>query len=181
MKTIPTLESDRLRYIPMSLVFANEVYLSWLNDAEVNRYLEVPKENYLNDLKDYIKTTMEAKNFFWAIVKKDNGKHIGNIKIDPINTKHGYGEYGILMGDKSEWGKGYAKESSITIIDYCFNTLGLRKVNLGVIDKNEAAIKLYKSLNFVTEGVYKKHVKHENEYCDVLRMAVFNKSIKYKN
>ena len=36
---------------------------------------------------------------------KENCKHIGNIKIDPINKKHGTGEYGIMMGDKDEWGK----------------------------------------------------------------------------
>ena len=146
-----------------------------INDAEVNKYLEVPKENNLSDLIEYVKTTVENRVLFWAITLKETNKHIGNIKIDPLNLKHGFGEYGILMGDRSEWGKGYAKESSVAVIEYCFQTLGLRKINLGVIDKNEAAIKLYKSLNFVTEGVYKKHVRFENDYCDVLRMALFNK------
>jgi [ribosomal protein S5]-alanine N-acetyltransferase len=176
---IPIIESERLLCIPMSLKFANEVYLSWLNDEEVNKYLEVPKENKLTDLTAYIKNAVENHMLFWAIIIKENNKHIGNIKIDPLNLKHGFGEYGILMGDKSEWGKGYAKESSTAVIEYCFQTLGLRKVNLGLLEKNEAAFKLYKSLNFVTEGVYKKHVRFENEYCDVIRMALFNKSNNY--
>ena len=175
MITIPIIQSERLLCVPMNLDFANEVYLSWLNDAEVNKYLEVPKVNNLSDLIEYVKTTVENRVLFWAITLKETNKHIGNIKIDPLNLKHGFGEYGILMGDRSEWGKGYAKESSVAVIEYCFQTLGLRKINLGVIDKNEAAIKLYKSLNFVTEGVYKKHVRFENDYCDVLRMALFNK------
>ena len=163
----------------MDLSFASDAYVSWLNDPEVNEYLEVPKENSLEDLKQYLKSTIDAKILFWAIVKKEDGKHIGNIKIDPINKKHGYGEYGILMGDKSEWGKGFAKEASQTIINFCFNTLSLRKVNLGVVAGNDAAVNLYKKLDFITEGVYKHHVKVGNNYCDVIRMAIFNKTIEY--
>jgi ribosomal-protein-alanine N-acetyltransferase len=177
---IPVLNSKKLRCVPMSLEFANEVYLSWLNDAEVNRYLEVPKENKLSELIAYVQSAMDAKICFWAIVKKEDNKHIGNIKIDPINYKHGFGEYGILMGDKSEWGKGYAKEASQAVIDYCFDVLQLRKINLGFVKENVAAHRLYESLDFVAEGIYKKHVKFENKYSDVIRMAVFNKSVNYK-
>ena len=179
MSVLTRLESERLYYVPMDMKFANEVYLGWLNDPEVNRYLEVPKQNFLDDLKKYVQSTIDAGILFWAILKKEGDKHIGNIKIDPINTKHGYGEYGILMGDRNEWGKGYAKEASLAIIDFCFNTLALRKVNLGVIAKNEAAVKLYQNLNFVTEGVYKNHVVLENGYSDVIRMAIFNKTVNY--
>ena len=163
----------------MSLNFANQNYLGWLNDAEVNKYLEVPKQNHLNDLVHYVEQCVKSKILFWAIIKKQDSKHIGNIKIDPINTKHGYAEYGILMGDKTEWGKGYAKEASRAVIKYCFDVLQLRKINLGVIEEHTAAYSLYKSLDFVTEGIYKKHIKLESNYCDVIRMAVFNKSINY--
>ena len=95
--------------------------------------------------------------FFLAIHIKESGKHIGNIKIDPINSKHAYGEYGILMGDKGEWGKGYAFEASKTIIDFSFNTLALRKINLGVVSENFGALHLYKKLGFIEDGVYKNH------------------------
>jgi [ribosomal protein S5]-alanine N-acetyltransferase len=179
MKTIPIIESERLQYVPMSLNFANENYLNWLNDPEVNRYMDFSKNTTLEDLRKYIQSTIDSNIFFWAIIKKEDGKHIGNIKIDPINSKHGYGEYGILLGDKSEWGNGFAKEASQSIIKYCFNNIGLRKINLGVLAINNAAIKLYEKLNFVVEGVYKNHVVFEDTYCDVFRMALFNKSVTY--
>ena len=77
-----------------------------------------------------------SKIFFWAITLKESGKHIGNIKIDPISQKHERGEYGIMMGDRSEWGKGYAREASEAVIRFCFETLKLRKVTLGVLTAN---------------------------------------------
>ena len=106
------------------------------------------------------------------MVKKTN-QHIGNIKIDPINYRHLYGEYGIMIGDKTTWGKGYAKEASIAVINFCFTKLSLRKINLGVIANNAMALSLYRSLGFVEEGRLKKHELINGTYKDKLRMALF--------
>ncbi|MBP6432989.1 MAG: GNAT family N-acetyltransferase, partial [Ferruginibacter sp.] len=129
-------------YYPIDLKFVNENYVNWLNDNEVNKFLEVNKNSTLEDVKNYVLQTIKTKVYFWAIILKESNKHIGNIKIDPINEKHAYGEYGIMMGDKKEWGKGFAKEASETILKFCFEQLKLRKVNLGVIEANTPALEL---------------------------------------
>lgn len=173
------LESDRLLYKPMEMKNATLEYLNWLNDIEVNKYLEVKKENNLGELEVYIRDAIVKRIFFWAIHLKENGKHIGNIKIDPINKKLGTGEYGIMMGDKCEWNKGYAKEASLAIIDFCFNKMKLRKMTLGVVENNIAAVKLYESIGFITERNYSKCGVYDGVYCNILRMALFNPAIKY--
>lgn len=170
----PFLESDRLKYIPVSLDHLSPDYVNWMNDPEVNRYLESGGDYSLEKLKEFL-TEVEKKNIlFWAIHLKENNLHIGNIKIDPVNFVHGFGEYGIILGRRSEWGKGYAKEASYRIIDFCFNEIALRKVVLGVIADNVPAVKLYEQLGFNTEGIYKDHCIFHGKYCDVIRMAVFN-------
>jgi ribosomal-protein-alanine N-acetyltransferase len=176
---IPVIESKRLYYRPLSMDHCSQAYVNWMNDAEVNQFLESGGNYTIEQLEAYLKSVVEKENmFFWAIHIKENDEHIGNIKIDPINKKHGHGEYGILMGAKEYWGKGYAKEASLTIIDYCFNETGLRKMTLGVVEKNIAAVELYKKLGFEVEGVYKKHGIYNGEYCDIFRMALFNPSFK---
>ena len=90
---------------------------------------------------------------FWAIHLKDSNKHIGNIKIDPIDYEDNSGEYGILMGDKTNWGMGYSKEASLAIINYCFKELKLSKLHLGVIEDNINAVMLYKKMGFVIDKV----------------------------
>ncbi|RYF89545.1 MAG: N-acetyltransferase [Chitinophagaceae bacterium] len=176
---VKALESERLIYQPMAMHHATPTYLGWLNDEEVNKYLEVKKENTLEELQVYVQDALEKKIFFWAIQLKSDGKHIGNIKIDPINYKHGTGEYGIMVGDKTEWGKGYAKEASQAIIDFCFNEMNLRKITLGVVEDNVAAVELYKKLGFTIEGTYKKHALYNGVYCNIIRMALFNPAYKY--
>ncbi len=169
------LHSERLVYRPLNSAYCTETYLQWLNDEEVNRYLEIFEPYTRDQLKSFLDgVDKNDRLLFWAIHLKENDKHIGNIKIDPINRYHGYGEYGIMMGDRSEGGKGYAAEASNRIIEYCFKEEGLRKINLGVVEGNTSAVNLYKKIGFQQEGLYKKHGLYNHQYHNLLRMAIFN-------
>jgi len=178
MKAI-ALESDRLRYQPLDTSFTSEQYVSWMNDEEVNRFLESGGDYTIDKLKDFLASVEQRPMLFWAIVTKDENKHIGNIKIDPISWRNKTGEYGILLGEKSEWGKGYAKEASQRIVDFCFSdAVGLRRVTLGVVEDNIAALKLYEKLGFQREGLMKAHAHHIGKWCNIVRMAIFNPTLK---
>ncbi len=178
MHKIPEITTRRLLLKPLGTGHLSQNYVDWLNDPEVYKYLETGGDYSLEKLEEYLKEVEKKNIYFWAIHLKENDKHIGNIKIDPINYKHGYGEYGILMGCKEEWGKGYAKEASLAVIDYCFKELQLRKITLGVVEGNIRAFLLYKKMGFELEGVYKKHGFYENKYQDVFRMALFNPKLR---
>lgn len=174
------IETERLILKPLSLDHLSQEYVDWLNDEEVYRYLETGGNYTLAMLKDYLKDVIKKDIFFWGIHIKENDKHIGNIKIDPINKRHGVAEYGIMMGRRSEWGKGYAKEATNKVIDFCFHELNIRKLTLGVVADNTTAVELYKKVGFIAEGVYKQHGFYHNKYCDTIRMALFNPSFKEK-
>jgi RimJ/RimL family protein N-acetyltransferase len=175
----PELYSERLYYVPLSLNHLSQQYVNWLNDLEVYRYLETGGDYSIEKLEDFLKDIETKDMLFWAVHLKSNNKHIGNIKIDPINERHNIGEYGIMFGDRSEWGKGFATEASKRIIDFCFTEKRLRKITLGVVADNTSAVELYKKLGFIVEGTYRKHAFHDGRYCDVLRMAIFNPGFVY--
>ena len=172
---IPTIETPRLLLKPMDTKFITESYLSWMNDLDVCKFLETSIPYSEVELQDFVNLMIAKKVLFWAITLKHDASHIGNIKINPINKKHLIGEYGILMGDRNNWGKGIAKEASQSVISYCFDSLNLRKITLGVIKDNIAAVKLYESLGFEVEGIYRMHGIYDGKYCDAIRMALFNK------
>lgn len=141
-------DTERLILKPLSLFHLSQHYVDWMNDDEVNKYLESGGNYSLELLKDYLTDVEKNKILFWGIHIKNSNKHIGNIKIDPIDNLILSAEYGIMMGDKTEWGKGYAKEASLAVIEYCFNRLGLHQIILGVKKENINAVKLYQKLNF---------------------------------
>ena len=94
MKNID-IESQRLIFIRLSKQHVSSEYVSWINDPEVNMYLETRGNYTLNLLNSYIEEQYENEIYFWAIHRKDTNAHIGNIKIDPINIETMSGEYGI--------------------------------------------------------------------------------------
>lgn len=172
---IDILNTERLYLKPLSLSHCSNEYVEWMNNPEIYRYLETGGNYTLEELKDYLECVESNKSIlFWAIHLKGNGKHIGNIKIDPINRKHGFGEYGIMMGDSSEWGKGYAMEASEIVIDYCFRQVKLRKIILGVVEDNRSAFNLYLKLGFSIEGFYRDHGFYDGKLCNLVRMSLFN-------
>jgi ribosomal-protein-alanine N-acetyltransferase len=174
MESNLTLNTERLLLEPLSLKHATERYVNWLNDPEVYKYLETRGGQTTESLKEFITEQIDSKVCIWAIIDKSSNVHIGNIKIDPIHNTHKYGEYGILIGDKNYWGKGFAKEASKAVLSYFFTKKDyLRKINLGVVKDNVDAVILYHKLGFIQEGCLKKQLVYDGKEADVIRMAIF--------
>lgn len=178
MKAIE-LESARLLFEPLSTKHLSSAYVNWMNDAETIEFLESGGDYTYEKLKDYLTAVEKKEMLFWAIRKKSNNQHIGNIKIDPVTTKHKRGEYGILIGNKSDWGMGYGKEeATVRILQFCFGQLSLRKVTLGVVADNRRAVQLYERIGFEMEGKYHEHCCFNGRFCDVIRMSMFSRNFK---
>lgn len=177
---IPFIETKRLYLFKVTSEFCTENYLSWLHDKEVNKYLDsgiMPQT--IDDLVKYV-NELPKTTLFLAIVIKETNKHIGNIKIDSIDYKNGRGELGTLLGDRNEWGKGYAKEASLAIFDHCFYRLNLRKITMGVVEENIASCKLYEKIGFKIEGIFIKHGYYDGAYRNIIKMALFKEDYEQK-
>jgi [ribosomal protein S5]-alanine N-acetyltransferase len=147
---------------------ANDDYYRWLNDPEVNQYLET---RYIVQSKELIKKYIQDKQSsldepFFAICLIDNDRHIGNIKLGPINWIHRKADVSLFIGTKDLWGKGYASEAISLISDYAFNILGLNKLKAGAYAENTGSIKAFEKCGFKKEGVFKDDVLFEGELLD---------------
>jgi spore coat polysaccharide biosynthesis protein SpsF (cytidylyltransferase family) len=145
------LTTDRILLRELNSGDVTEQYCQWLNDPEVNQFLETKGSTILG-----IQTFIAEKNnrpdcILWGIFIKETNKHIGNIKLEPINFTTKEAEIGIMIGERSVWGKGYCQESVRLVTKYAFSTMGLTKIKLGVIVENVNAINCYKKSGFVIE------------------------------
>src|SRR3989344_296586 len=178
MKTSP-LEGKDIFLRPIISSDATNAYVGWLNDPEVNQYLESRFSTHSTEsLRKYIEEIItNPNNHFFAIVRRDSEKHIGNIKLGPIDWNHKTGDIGLMIGDKSSWGKGYATEAIGLVTNYAFDELGLRKVTAGAYENNIGSIKAFLKQGFVEEGRKKKHFKYENSFVDHVLLAKFKEVI----
>lgn len=161
----------------------NQTYLAWLNDPEVNKFMHRnTKLATREDLLKYYNNFARNKNdFLFAIIVKENNKHIGNVRLGPIDRIHKRSDFGIMIGDKQSWGKGFASEAIKLVLNYGFKTLKINKINLGVIDDNKRAIALYKKLGFVKEGCIRKNFYFQGKYLDSIRMGLLREEfLKYE-
>jgi RimJ/RimL family protein N-acetyltransferase len=174
------IEGERLYLRPVTLNDATETYVSWLNDEEIKQRLDshYPVQT-LDSVKDYIqKNSQDPKSLFLAIVLKDGDRHIGNIKLGPIDWHNKFSDLGIMIGDKDSWGKGYATEAERIISDYALDVLKLHKIICGSHADNPASLKAILRAGFHIEGIRKNQYLSKdgkNGYVDVILIAKFAK------
>lgn len=172
------LQTDRIYLREMRKEDANGDYYHWLNDPEVYMYLEtrfVPWSRA--KLREYIESLDGNKNeIMFAICLLEDDRHIGNIKLGPINQTHKFGEIGLLIGEKSEWGKGYAAEAIGLICKFAFEILNLNKLQAGCYEDNIGSAKAFLKNGFLEEGRYRKQWFLNNRYQDSIRMGLLREN-----
>jgi RimJ/RimL family protein N-acetyltransferase len=158
---------------------ANERYLSWLNDEEVTKGLASGLyPSTLDDLKKFIQQITSSRNaVMFAICDKENEQHIGNIKLDNFDWVNRTCELGLLLGDRSYWGKGIGTQVMQLTLRYAFDQLNMRKVILAVYANNPGAIKLYEKVGFKTEGCLRAQIFSKGEYIDKYYMGIFSNEL----
>lgn len=154
MKIEEAIDTKRFVLTTLDEKFVGEDYKSWLLDPEVNRFLETRFISQSDDdLISYVNLMMNSSHsYLFAVISKDSAKHIGNIKLGPINFSHSSAPIGLVIGAREWWGQGVAKEIIAALCLWGFNSLGLAKINAGSYASNEASIRAFLSCGFKIEG-----------------------------
>lgn len=157
-------ESERLKLETLTPQNMSDEYVSWLQDPEIIQYLEVRHAQQTQEtVTSFVQDMLESENnLMLGIFTKTDNKHIGNIKIGPINWRYGRADIGIIIGDKNAWGKGYATETIQSICDIAFKTLELTRLQAGAYASNAGSLKAFKKAGFKQEGILKAYWKLEN-------------------
>lgn len=73
-------------------------------------------------------------------------QYIGTIELYDIRGSRA--TLGIIIGEKSHWGKGYGPEAVRALLGYAFETVGLELVALSTFDDNPRAQTAFKKVGF---------------------------------
>lgn len=142
-----------------------------LNNINVAKCMaNVPFPYTEKDARDFINSTKNADKKVkipLAIVLKENNKVIGGTEIININKKDGTAGGGIWLNEKYQK-NGYGTEAFSTRIKYCFEVLGLRRIENGYFPNNEKSRKMQLKLGYKNEGIRRKKFLclATNEYVD---------------
>lgn len=168
------LESDRLLLRSLQLSDKSERYLNWLNDPEVQKYSRRRGQiSTMENIEEFIKSSLEGNDFHFAIFTKNNNSHIGNISLNSVDELNNHAELSIMIGDKNVWGRGYAKEAISVLLKFAFEKLNLNRV--WAESCNPAFIALMNKLFWFKEGVRREAICIDGVYLDYVNWSVLKK------
>ena len=172
---IKEIETDRLVLRKLTLEDNQDLY-EYTSDYEVSKYVSWEKQESLDDAINYIKSVIkqyaEAENpYVWAIELKENHKMIGTIELSSLSKKHKRCE---LESDinRDYWRKGYNTEALKAVINFCFTTLDLNKIQTRCYAKNIGSYKVMEKVGMSHEGVQRQHLFMEGEFHDLFRYSI---------
>ncbi len=168
------IEGKRMYLREVRLSDVNDDYYRWMNDPEITRHLESRfYPNSMEGLREYVAGKLsDHESAFLAIVLKAGDRHIGNIKLGPINWIHRFADVGVLIGAREEWGKGYATEAIGLAMKYASNVLNLHRLTAGCYADAVGSAKAFLKAGFAQEGVRKSHFFSNGRYVDEILLGV---------
>lgn len=167
------VEGERILLRDLRESDVGEAYLRWMNDPEVTHFLESRFERHTPEsLRGFVaRHARDPGHRLFAITLRQGGRHIGNLKLGPIEERHRRAEIGLLVGERDCWGKGFATEAISLATEYAFRELGLRKVTAGCYAPNEGSLRAFRRAGFAIEGVRKEHCLLDGAFVDLVLLG----------
>lgn len=149
-------------------------YVEWLNDPEVNQYLETKwVRQDMESIEAFVKSQRENNHsVLFAIISREENSHIGNIKIGPIHEHYRHADISYFIGDKQFWNKGIATEAIRLVCEFGFEELRLHRIEAGAYAAAVGSWKALEKNGFHREGIFRDQVILNNEYMDTYRYGL---------
>lgn len=147
-------------------------FVRWLNDPEVTAFtLREFSGVTLEDERAWFarKTAPDGRDRPFAI--EVDGRLIGICELhgeEPGQTAF----YGIMIGDKTAWNRGYGTAATREAVRIGFAELGLQRIWLQVGSHNPRGIRCYEKVGFSHEGVMRRARLKRGQWIDVVIMAM---------
>ncbi|NRS48615.1 GNAT family N-acetyltransferase [Brevibacillus sp. HB2.2] len=129
-------------------------------------------EGQIDRIKSAMALKEEDRGYAFVIAKKGQDEIIGEVilsEVVRVNLQSCWIGYFL---DKEHNGKGYMTEAVKLVVDYAFDTLGLHRLEAGVMPHNIGSIKVLLKAGFHKEGIAKKNVKINGRWEDHQTLAI---------
>ena len=167
------LEGNKVRLRPFEERDLDHV-MEWVNDPEVTRTLLVGRYPMTRTMEkawldERLKGSTTEVSF---VIESRAGEYLGGIGYFHILQLERHAELGLVIGRKTEWGKGYAREAMSLFVDYGFEQLNFNLIYLTVLPHNSRAHTIYTSLGFREEGRLRQRIYRDGVYFDLLSLSI---------
>ena len=148
------ITSQRLEFRELRPEDVAPAYIAWLNDPEINRFLETrfnPQDEA--SIRAFVAAQAASPDaFLLRIGLRECGTHIGNVKLGPINRHHASAQISLLIGSRAHHGQGYATEAIRAVTEWGFGAHGLARIEAGCYADNLGSLRAFLKVGYTVEG-----------------------------
>lgn len=150
-----------------------EFMLEWMHDKDIRQAFRFPfEQSTLESVTAFIDNSFSDTDRHFAVVDAAD-EYLGTISLKNISREDYSAEYAIVIRRRAR-GTGVAKRATRELLEYAFDTLGLHKVYLNVLEKNERARRLYAKCGFEYEGLSKDAIMLDGKYESLAWYGIIN-------
>jgi len=141
---------------------------AYSSDPRVTRYLFFGPRD-ADSTAEYLEELLASQRelprtrFELAVEESASGKLIGACDLSLVESH--VVDLGYML-DAEQWGKGYATEIALALVDAAFFDLRVQRVISTVDVNNAASIRVLEKIGMRWEAVYRKHRRAKNRWWD---------------
>ena len=145
----------------------------WDNDPDIRALLDFIFPNSLSGTVSFIKEMQSSRSgALFIIIDKETDEPIGFSGLFNIDWVTRKAEFGIIIGDKRYWSRGFGGDATTATLSFAFDDLDLHRVYLNTYSYNPRAVRCYEKCGFVHEGIARKARYRHGAYHDVILMGI---------
>ncbi|GGG40843.1 GNAT family N-acetyltransferase [Hymenobacter glacieicola] len=154
--------------------------IAWIDSPRLLMNWSGPMFNFpLNreKLEWYVQDANELQSpdvFIFKAIDTATETVVGHISLGGISQKNSSARVSRVFIDPQARGQGFARHMLTEVLRFGFEELQLHRIDLGVYDFNEAAIRAYSRAGMQREGCSRDILKYEGEYWSLIEMSMLD-------
>ena len=167
------------KYVRLRAIEREDIprFVRWMNDPDVIQFLLMSsplsaamEEKWFENQLDRL--PHQGQILAIEVLQWQDWLHIGNTGLHDVDPISRTAEFGIVIGEKTFWDKGYGTRATHLMLKHGFENLNLNRIFLTVFADNARAIKAYESAGFTREGILRQGIYKNGRYQDLILMSV---------
>jgi len=142
--------------------------LEWRNHPDIRHYMYTQHEITFCEHTDWYKRSSNNPDHYLLIFEL-NGTPTGFININKLYHSN-IADWGFYIAPNSE--KGTGRRLGVTVLNYAFTTLKLRKICGQALAYNTPSVKFHMSLGFIQEGILREQHFDGEFYHDIVHFGL---------
>jgi len=131
------------------------------------------KGNMANYINEAILKRLNGEQYPFSVIDRETGVVIGSTRLFELFPEHKKLEIGWTWYAPQYWGKGYNTECKLLLLTFCFETLGVNRVQIKTRNSNIRSQEAIKKIGGRFEGILRKdRIMQTGEVRDTLVFSI---------